>query len=291
MKRLNLVFIAGLYHSGSTLLDIILGQHSQIVGLGEIDRTLTLGPEPMCSCGQLSETCPFWKQVLQKLNGQPKDDLHARMNIVLKSFQGVFGEEKILIDSSKNLEALHVLQKTEGISLKVIHLIRDVRGWTLSLLDRDRKDQEQKRSRTTSSGRNIINGWSPNIRAVTRSAPVRFLQWYRTNKLIERFLISNNIPTLHVGYEELVLCTEQMLFTIWDFLGVEGDDSIKPLSVSNSHIVRGNQMRYDKDKRKAITYDSRWLYQDDWLGSSLVFRPIMRYNSRMVYSNIRSTPK
>jgi len=289
MKKVNFVFIAGLYHSGSTLLDLILGQHPRIVGLGEVDRVLTLGPEPMCSCGQLSEQCPFWSRVIPSLNAQHSDDLQARMKIVLNSFQDHFGEDKILLDSSKHLETLQLLQRTEGISIKVIHLIRDVRSWTLALLDRERKARERMCSTSPSDCPSFFNGWKPNIRSVTRSAPVRFIQWHRTNKRIQQFLKSNDIPTLLIGYEELVFYTQDIVSKIWDFLGVENSGQIKSLSTSSSHIVRGNRMRNQEEKRQTVVYDNRWLYRDEWLLPSLFFRHIMRYNSQEVYSNLRYT--
>ena len=36
----RVVFIAGLEHSGSTLLDLLLGGHRQLVGLGELFHLL-----------------------------------------------------------------------------------------------------------------------------------------------------------------------------------------------------------------------------------------------------------
>lgn len=275
-STMNVVFIAGLYHSGSTLLDMMLAQHPRVVGLGEIYRVLTFGPEETCSCGAPSAQCPFWAGVLPKLRVQEDGDLRARLMTVLDAFQDFFGPDMILVDSSKHVPALKLLRSTGISSIKVIHLMRDVRSWTLSLLDRDRRAQYR-------------NGRTVNLRYFTRSAPVRFLQWYRTHREIKKFVQSTNLPMLQIGYEELVFYTHQMIAIIWDLLDIEPLEEIASLAVSKSHIINGNPMRYHEDKNQTIVYDNRWLYRDEWLLSSLLFRNIMRYNSREVYSNLRYT--
>jgi hypothetical protein len=55
----KLVFIASLSHSGSTILDLILGGHSRFVGLGEIVRVLRPGPTGL---EKNSETVMFMQQ-------------------------------------------------------------------------------------------------------------------------------------------------------------------------------------------------------------------------------------
>lgn len=72
MKKL--VFIASLSHSGSTILDLILGGHSRFVGLGEIVRVLRPGPtglektrKLLCSCNKEMDQCVFWGKVACQL--------------------------------------------------------------------------------------------------------------------------------------------------------------------------------------------------------------------------------
>lgn len=67
LKRL--VYIAGCGHSGSTLLDMLLGGHSQISNLGEVHRyTLGLGRTStpfLCTCGKSLQECEFWSRVTE----------------------------------------------------------------------------------------------------------------------------------------------------------------------------------------------------------------------------------
>jgi len=53
------VFIASLGHSGSTLLDLMLGSHPRLVSLGEVHATIARAGEPQnpCTCGKPAEGC------------------------------------------------------------------------------------------------------------------------------------------------------------------------------------------------------------------------------------------
>ncbi|HEV2125986.1 MAG TPA: hypothetical protein VGW38_24790 [Chloroflexota bacterium] len=61
----RLVLVAGLTHSGSTVLDLLLGSHPRLVGMGEVMPLLRPGnpmldePDRVCSCGEPLESCPF----------------------------------------------------------------------------------------------------------------------------------------------------------------------------------------------------------------------------------------
>lgn len=84
---LKVVFIASLYHSGMTLLHLLLGKNPMVVGLGEIYLVLKQGPEPTCSYGRLAGNCIFWGDTLQKMNLLPRNDLRKRFALVLDNFQ------------------------------------------------------------------------------------------------------------------------------------------------------------------------------------------------------------
>ena len=66
MKLPSVVYIVGYGRSGSTILDIILGQHADIFSAGEL-RNLTTrawqGNE-YCSCQSSLQSCPFWSEVM-----------------------------------------------------------------------------------------------------------------------------------------------------------------------------------------------------------------------------------
>ena len=68
----QLVYIAGSGHSGSTLLNLILGSHSKIAALGEVHRLSWSASSDdyahKCYCGQSIIKCSAWNKVMKKLN-------------------------------------------------------------------------------------------------------------------------------------------------------------------------------------------------------------------------------
>lgn len=71
MTRKQLVYIAGSGHSGSTLLDMLLGGHDQMSDLGEVHRlsmAACKSSKPfLCTCGESVRECFFWNKVAQEL--------------------------------------------------------------------------------------------------------------------------------------------------------------------------------------------------------------------------------
>jgi len=64
-----LLYVCGGGHSGSTLLDLLLGEHPGITSVGEIsvlNRYLEADEYP-CSCGRVPNRCPFWQEVMESL--------------------------------------------------------------------------------------------------------------------------------------------------------------------------------------------------------------------------------
>lgn len=68
MSSTNLVYIVGMGHSGSTLVDLILGSHPSAFSVGEIDFWgKWLAENKICTCGKEINQCEFWNGVLDNL--------------------------------------------------------------------------------------------------------------------------------------------------------------------------------------------------------------------------------
>jgi len=78
-----------------------------------------------------------------------------------------------------------------------------------------------------------------------------------------------------------------MMKKISDFLGIEYTESMLTLTDTQSHVIHGNRMRSQAEKRRRVAYDDRWFYKQEWMLPAVLFPQIMRYNSREVYRNIR----
>jgi len=70
--RPDAVFICAAGHSGSTLLDFLIGAHPAAMSLGEITQLpKNLALNTPCSCGARIRECPLWATVVDKLAAEP----------------------------------------------------------------------------------------------------------------------------------------------------------------------------------------------------------------------------
>ena len=108
----RLLLIRGLGHSGTTILDLALGAHPQITGLGEAVRLLEKpaakdshrGPAQLrgalryqrqCTCGLVADACPVWGPILRWLpahDDQPRGNVNWQASWALPDGEGPCGE-------------------------------------------------------------------------------------------------------------------------------------------------------------------------------------------------------
>ena len=64
MNKVDLIYIISHGHSGSTILDLILGQQYSIESVGELIRfNKELAWDGNCSCGKKLSECDYWGSV------------------------------------------------------------------------------------------------------------------------------------------------------------------------------------------------------------------------------------
>jgi hypothetical protein len=287
----RVIYITGLGHSGSTLLSLILAKHSRVVGFGAIADIL-VGNEleqmrqrgSICTCGSRIDECSFWRKVASKLNGSVKHDITAQYQKVLETVENDFGTNCIAVDSSKGIRPLKILHDTPNINVKVLYMIKDVRSYTVSMIDNAKTDRsKRKRAKKV---RNFIR-----LPDFARLSFYYFVLWYLKNKRIQLFLKKHNMEYFQLGYEELCLYPNVIIEKICNFLGEEPEPSLLsclPFANYRNHIMGGNRMRRQSTKQK-LSYDNRWFYRTEWLLPTLVFPNIMIFNKEEVYRNTRGT--
>ena len=147
----------GAGRSGTTALATFLGNNNEIQNIGEMHQFFEyLEARKECSCGKLLNECEFWrskidyptqessknsrilsgkmeshssifKHIVQLFNKKEIEEYIEIHQQILNSIQ--LGSEKtILLDSSKYIGRALALNKLENIDLKVIYVVRDVRG-------------------------------------------------------------------------------------------------------------------------------------------------------------------
>ncbi|MGN6174350.1 MAG: hypothetical protein ACTHPS_15620, partial [Streptosporangiaceae bacterium] len=71
----RVLYVLGIYHSGTTVLSNLVGQLDGFFAVGEL-RTLwpklTL-PDPRCGCGEPLQTCPVWSRILKSALGEGEE--------------------------------------------------------------------------------------------------------------------------------------------------------------------------------------------------------------------------
>ena len=243
---MRVIYIAGTSHSGSTLLDMMLNAHPQIVSLGEaykLNHKLSPGRErskayAKCSCGAESILrCPFWSRVdeltiraanksLSELDLDNYRDLDAGTapNAVLFRAVAEAAQESFVVDSSKSPRRLAYLMRVKGLDVYPIHLIRDPRGQICSAIRR-------------------------------RSNFFRSLFHYEVvqEQLRQRL---KSVPHSVVRYEDLVQQPERTLRSVLEPLGLEFDYRQLQWAEQEKHLVAGNSIR--RDKTSKLVLDETW---------------------------------
>ena len=297
-KPRKLVFIVGLSRVGSTMLDLVLGCNPRFIGLGETFQVLRpdmnrFERDEYCSCGNLTCDCSFWGVVAKRLKEKKTANLDERYRIILQVFSDLYGQESILVDSSKLLDVLKQVVHLPNVEVKVIYLIRDVRAWTISRLNNRIKSPEYYRRDGYYVKKLAYKlGWKINLVKwglpfLTRLSIYYFILWYIQNKQIRDYLKKAEIDHFCLGYDELGMNPELMMKKIFEFLE---EDIVNPdfsSLNSRSHILVGNTKKSNSSRRKNIYYDNRWMYRNEWLRSAALLPKIMRYNANEVYKNIK----
>ena len=287
-KRGKLIYIAGYGRTGSTLLEAILSWYPGVFGLGEFAYFFPAVAQKhvTCSCGNPVLQCPFWKSVLKKVidvehiskkrPGRIRFQLEGiglggvyswrwlRRSKRVEGYKRELGRlydavwecvpdgTEVLIDSSKTSYSsafrprfLYELYKE---NLKVIHIVRDVRGVFYSMKKRGlrRPSHFKAKNKGRILGFRALIGWAfANLAA----------------EGTRRYIPDRQYHLLR--YEELVSKAEETLSTIGQFLGLDDISSLIEILLSNGlngrerHQIMGNPMRFEKKIR--IRPDMEWV--------------------------------
>ena len=201
MAEPGLLLIRGLGHSGSTILDLALGAHPQVVGLGEAVRVLSRpapdeahkGPQQLrgalrfersCTCGALAADCPVWGPLLSWLPAHDDQPLADKFDRLLQPL--LSASPRWVVDSFQADEQL-LEARALGRPLRVMKPATSAPG------------AFESRRGVERHGRGGGVGW--------RS----LLRWWRVNRQLDQRLKRSGHPVFRLGYEELALAPEQAL--------------------------------------------------------------------------------
>lgn len=260
---MRLVFVAGLGHSGSTLLNMLLGTGGKAVPLGQVKRVLRTpideAREMTCTCGQAGADCPYWGGALSALDAAGGEASEvARYQILVEHFAKVFGHDLALVDSSKSTGFISKVMDLGTGTPSILQNVKDVRAFVVSTND----------SRLKKSGK-------------TAPARATMHNWYLTNKEWDAFRAQKQAVHGRFLYEDLCTKTDATIARINTTLG---DDFIRydgSFASELNHTLSGNRM---KTGAVNIRYDTRWMARNDWVWPYALMPWVRRYNQQL-YTN------
>lgn len=263
---LRIGYVTGYGRSGSTVLDIVLGEHTQLFGAGELTNfSRRVWPNnEYCSCGATVRDCPFWSVVAQAFLARFGQNAFAdyaklqsrfeSLTIVARSRLGLvphggrkeYGDytrglfeivaqqsgKPIIVDSSKIPGRAAALMQIAEIDLRIVHLVRDGRAvaWSMSKpYEVDAKGGLERR----------LPG---------RSVPRTALRWSMVNLGAES--VAGRVKADHsarLSYEAFVTNPVHELARLGKVLGVDMKELIARLDLgppfSATHVVAGSRWR------------------------------------------------
>jgi hypothetical protein len=281
--RPRVVSIIGSGRSGSTVLDIVLGNHPRIEGVGALSKLPRSGWVPdddrRCSCGSPIHACPYWVGVYERWIDAVGDDgltryidLQARYEHSSKRWPRLLLEERspspaflayahmtaalyasirdvsgkpVILDSSKKPIRTYALLATGIIDVRVLHLVRDGRGVVWSRLKSLPRDVE--------AGVPASRPPTPPWRTT--------LHWTQAN--IESEWVTRRAGRSNasrIAYESLVETPGELLERISPVVGEDLSELVEGLEngeeMHAGHRVGGNRMRFSGSVR--LRPDLEW---------------------------------
>ena len=281
------IYICSAGHSGSTLLDLLIGSHSRAASLGEISQLpKNLALNTVCTCGQPVRSCEMWQEAIgileEKLDidvaanpyalnlGYPKAsvviDRSHQTSLYMMKREVVLGLRymelnfgikvprvlmRSLLESQENNFALYdAVRKTQNVDFVVDSSKNYLKGTGLYLSRPD----EVRIVLLTRDGRGIFQ--SSVKRGLPGMAGVNAWSKYyaRALPLLKKHVRPQHM--LHIKYEALSENPRKELKKICDFVGLDYEEGMLDYTAKVHHITNGNDMRYRRDS--TIRPDVAW---------------------------------
>lgn len=256
---IRVVYIAGAGHSGSTLLDVVLGSHPDIVAVGELSYLFHDWPRSTrrCACGRLHSECDLWSglrvgepwetleqltrsveslgRLPQVLSGRIPSPLRERYRTAQRGVFDYLAEatgRSIVVDSSKTFAGTAgrplALARLAGLDVRVVHLVRNGPDTMSSYLHPQRRAAHGHQRTGPWVGLQTVIGWVGANVVASR---------------VGRALGTGRY--LRVHYEDFVRHPRRVLQSIGRFAGFDAEPLAERIERDDpfalGHLARGNR--------------------------------------------------
>ncbi len=279
----NIAYVGGWGRSGSTLLTRMLAEVKGFTAVGELRDVYLRGiiQDRVCGCGSRFSACDFWQAVGEDAYGgwdtlsvpeleelrlrtdKPwhvpallKPGLRKRTDkavaeygeLLLPLYRSIrkISGARVIVDASKIASFGAILNRTEGLSPRFIHLVRDPRG--------------------------TLNSWSKQVRMEDDLDNTRYMPRYNlmsgsaqyVGYNLEMQAVAAKSSHMRMKYEDLVADPEARLREALEVIGASGDDfdfsrfiSSEGVKLGVTHTIAGNPMRHESGW-VALRHDDGW---------------------------------
>jgi hypothetical protein len=249
MSKPKVVLIAGAAHGGTTIFNMMLGQHTDIFATGKLrdfPHGVVFEAANICSCGAPAADCPFWLEIrrrYQPIDEQPNEEKLPRLYDLISSLSG----RMFVGDVTHNVGYAQLLQSIDGIDLYLVHVVRDGRAVVYSRIRKDLRIGTLGTSRWQRIRR---------IAAVSR-------HWMRQTSTYSRMEKQLGAKAVRVSYETICNNPRAALRPVGECLGLDFDPIGARLGSGQPfervpHMIRGNR-RLRSENNVVLRRDTSYL--------------------------------
>lgn len=226
--KFTTVFVIGVGRSGSTLLGRLLGNHTEVIDVGELMRLdqVVKDPTTKCSCGSLASECPSWNALIHGVPERVRLNYKKWTPELLSKVRENTGK-KVLVDVSKT-RGYRLAKGWREPDVGFILLIRDPRGIF--------------RSHTTTGREDLKDRLKMHKKWINRCAA---------------FAVKRKERCHVMHYEDLVTTPEKSMRAVCEFIGIPFEAEMISPEAKMHHLATYSGSSYLRGTG-VLKLDERW---------------------------------
>jgi hypothetical protein len=288
MDKVRILYVASDSRSGSTALDLMLGQGEGLFSVGEMRHIWQRSymKNELCGCTQPFRECAFWGNVTEQAFGsfaeadriadyladaaptrvrhmpllmtlwqkadstEALDTLCDALSRVYSAIQQISGAS-VIVDSSKSPTYGLILSRIPTLDVSIVHLVRDSRAVAYSW--------QRKKLRTEVHWQ---KEYMPRF-SLMHSARA----WMVNNMMVQALIHQTGRDALFLRYESLMDDPDAAMDCTRAFLAERGVRVSFPsyangvVPIRQNHTVAGNPIRINRTGELKLRLDSEWQQQ------------------------------